>query len=46
MGMLTSLNLASNEIGGYQDDEYNLIATPEGIAALNPVVHTPLIYRC
>jgi Ran GTPase-activating protein (RanGAP) involved in mRNA processing and transport len=44
-GALTSLNLAKNDIGGYLDDNtYAFIATPEGIAALNLVVHTPLSY--
>jgi hypothetical protein len=27
---LTSLNLASNDIGGYMDEHYTFIATPEG----------------
>jgi hypothetical protein len=34
MGALTSLNLASTGIGGYEDGEGNFIATPEGIATL------------
>jgi hypothetical protein len=34
MGALTSLNLASNSIGGYTDDDFNkFIATPEGISS-------------
>jgi hypothetical protein len=33
-GVLTSLNLASNDIGGYEDEEGNVIATPEGITTL------------
>jgi hypothetical protein len=36
MGALTSLNLASNSIGGYtggRDDNYKFIATPEGIGS-------------
>jgi Leucine-rich repeat (LRR) protein len=31
---LTSLNLASNDIGGYEDEGGNVIATPEGITTL------------
>jgi hypothetical protein len=34
MGALTSLNLASNDIGGYEDEEGCFIATPEGITTL------------
>jgi hypothetical protein len=30
MGALTSLNLASNAIGGYEDENHTFIATPEG----------------
>jgi hypothetical protein len=34
MGALTSLNLASNSIGGHTDDyDYKFIATPEGISS-------------
>jgi hypothetical protein len=39
-GALTSLNLASNDIGGYVG-KYSCIATPEGIAALSPIIHAP-----
>jgi hypothetical protein len=49
MGALTSLNLASNRIGGYFDDRSgDFIATPEGIAVLNQIVHSTyrFSYRC
>jgi hypothetical protein len=34
MGALTSLNLASNAIGGYEDKRGYFVATPEGITTL------------
>jgi hypothetical protein len=40
MGAMASLNLANNGIGGYENDDYDFIATPEGIAILNPIVYT------
>jgi hypothetical protein len=50
-GVLASLNLASNTIGGYYPDRsFTFITTPEGIiAALSPlyIPHAPfLMYRC
>jgi hypothetical protein len=40
-GALTSLNLASNGIGGHKDGPFSsFIVTPEGTAALSPIVHT------
>jgi hypothetical protein len=43
MEALTSLNLASNDIGGYFDDDIagTFIATPEGTATLIPIAHIP-----
>jgi hypothetical protein len=34
MGAMTSLNLASNAIGGYYDEDTQFVATPGGITAL------------
>jgi hypothetical protein len=46
-GALTLLNLASNDIGGYEDEEYNVIVTPEGITTLYCAYTTYCFsYRC
>jgi hypothetical protein len=44
---LASLNLASNDIGGYEDEEGGIIATPEGITTLYCAYPTCCFsYRC